>query len=205
VTNPDIGLTAHLTPRGECEGLFVESLTATEIVVRELRGGTSDVMFDYIVHGLRIGFEESSVIQEKKREAYIPSMTSVRARYEQYSELRRYSPLERFKRMRVEAGEITPIDLASAHALRDAIEEFDPAVHKVDSPGMLGKEDVPRAHQDEQPDPTEDVGSLPVESAKQAVRTAASNDEQIEELRARLEVLEATIARLSGTDEGGVR
>jgi len=129
VTNPDIGLTAHLTSRGECEGLYVESLTTSEMVVRELRGGTSDVTFNYVVYGLRIGFEESSVVQEKDEEAYIPSLRSVHERYEKAPELRRYNALERFKVMRSAVGERSPLELEAAHALRDAVEVYDPAIH----------------------------------------------------------------------------
>ena len=36
---------------------------------RELQDGTSDCVFDFFVHGLRIGFEETTVLQEKWREA----------------------------------------------------------------------------------------------------------------------------------------
>jgi len=99
VTSPDVGLTAHVTPRGQCEGLFVESLTTTDMVVRELRDGRSDVVFDYIVYGLRNGFEQVSVVQEKTREAPVPSMADHLNRYLAYPELRQYNPLERFKAM----------------------------------------------------------------------------------------------------------
>jgi len=121
VTNPDIGLTAHLTPRGDCEGLFVESLTTGELVVRELRGGKSDVAFDYIIHGLRIGFEEVSTVQEKTREARTPSMARHRAQYTKHPELRRHNALEKFRAMRRAIGAEEPLDLAGAAALRDAI------------------------------------------------------------------------------------
>jgi hypothetical protein len=131
VTNPDIGLTAHLTPRGDCEGLYVESLTTGEMVVRELRGGNSDVTFDYIVYGLRIGFEEASIVQEKEREAPIPSMKYHRDLYEQKPELRQYNALERFKAMRAATGQTGPLDLSAARALHDAIVEFDPSVHGI--------------------------------------------------------------------------
>jgi hypothetical protein len=135
VTNPDIGLTAHLTARGKCEGLYVESLTTTEMVVREQRDGVSDVVFDYIVYGLRIGFEEVSIVQDKvDEEAYIPSMASHRERYAKYPDLRRYNALERFKRMRAANGETQAVDLTAAHSLRDAIIEFDPAIHTIHRP-----------------------------------------------------------------------
>jgi hypothetical protein len=130
VTNPEIGLTAHLTPRADCKGLYVASLTTSEMVVKELQGGTSDATFDYLVYGLRIGFEEASVVQEKPREAYIPSMASHRERYNKYPELRHFNALERFKDMNVKIGMPMP-DLNVSRALRDAIHEFNPAIDKL--------------------------------------------------------------------------
>jgi hypothetical protein len=132
VTNPDIGLTAHLTPRADCKGLYVASLTTSEMVVKELQGGTSDATFDYLVYGLRIGFEEVSVVQEKIREAYIPSMANHRERYNTYPELKHFNALERFKEMNAQIGK--PFDLGASRALRDAIHEFDPAIDKLPEP-----------------------------------------------------------------------
>jgi hypothetical protein len=129
VTNPDIGLTAHLTPRGDCKGLYVASLTTSEMVVKELQGGTSDVAFDYLVYGLRIGFEEVSVVHEKPREAYIPSMAIYRELYNKYPELRHFNALERFREMYSQIGK--PVNLGASLALRDAIHEFDPAIDKL--------------------------------------------------------------------------
>lgn len=100
VTNPEVGLTAHVTPRGACEGLFVEMLSTTEMVVRELHDGRSDVVFDYIVYGLRSGFEEVSVVQEKIQEAPVPSMEEHHSRYAAYPQLRQYNALARFQAMR---------------------------------------------------------------------------------------------------------
>jgi hypothetical protein len=127
VTNPDLGLTAHVTPREECEGVFVASLTTTEMVVKELRGGTSDAVFDYIVYGLRIGFEETSIVQEKAMEAYIPSMKDYRELYRTQPHLRQYNALERFRRMYMRIGRPSS-ETGAANALRDAIHEFDPAI-----------------------------------------------------------------------------
>jgi hypothetical protein len=100
------------------------------MVVKELQGGTSDATFDYLVYGLRIGFEEASVVQEKPREAYIPSMASHRERYNKYPELRHFNALERFKDMNVKIGMPMP-DLNVSRALRDAIHEFNPAIDKL--------------------------------------------------------------------------
>jgi hypothetical protein len=133
VTNPEIGLTAHLTPRADCKGLYVASLTTSEMVVKELQGGTSDATFDYLVYGLRIGFEEASVVQEKIREAYIPSMANHRERYNKYPELRHFNALERFKLMNAQIGK--PIsEMNSSQALKDAIHEFDPAIDNLPEP-----------------------------------------------------------------------
>jgi hypothetical protein len=136
VTNPDIGLTAHITPRGDCNGMFVASLSTSEMVVKELGGGTSDAAFDYIVYGLRIGFEEISIVQEKNDESYIPSMASHRERYRMYPELRQYNALERFKRMNMDIGR-SFFETGAARALRDAIHEFDPAIDRLTGPDEM--------------------------------------------------------------------
>jgi hypothetical protein len=132
VTNPDIGLTAYLTPRGDCKGLYVASLSTSELVVKELQGGTSDVAFDFIVYGLRIGFEEVCIVREKTMESYIPSMVYHRDQYNKYPELRHFNALERFRQMYSQIGK--PFDLGSSQALRDAIHEFDPAIDKLPEP-----------------------------------------------------------------------
>jgi hypothetical protein len=130
VTNPDIGLTAHLTPRGDCLGLYVESLSTKELVVRELQNGGSDVVFDYIVYGLRIGFEEASIVQKKPEEAYIPALEYHKRMYRDDPSLRAYNALERFKAMRTATGEARPLDMSASLALRDEISVYDPATHK---------------------------------------------------------------------------
>jgi hypothetical protein len=128
VTNPDIGLTAHLVPRGDCNGLYVESVSTTELVVRELGGGKGNAAFDYVVYGLRIGFEEYSVIQEKKVESYIPSFRDHRERYARHPELRAFNAFQRFLVMESPVrGESAGADFGRARALRDAIHEYDPA------------------------------------------------------------------------------
>ena len=123
VTNPDIGLTAHLTPRGEAVPLAVQSLSTTELLVT----GPRDVAFDYIVYGLRIGFEETAPVQKKKEESWIPSMKNHRDLFTNYPDLRAYTALERFKGMEAETGSKTAFDFSASRVLRDAIHEFDPA------------------------------------------------------------------------------
>jgi hypothetical protein len=132
VTNPDIGLTAHLTPRGKPIPLAVVELSTEEMIVRAPDNAPEGLEFDYLVYGLRIGFEESSIVQEKMQEAYIPSMATHRQLYQRRPDLRGYSALERFEGMsRVADPEAAEPDLSRAHALRDAIIEFDPAVHEL--------------------------------------------------------------------------
>ncbi len=46
-----------LTPKGDCEGLYVTNETATGFQVRELRGGKSNVGFDYRIIAKRRGYE----------------------------------------------------------------------------------------------------------------------------------------------------
>jgi hypothetical protein len=132
VTNPDLGLTAHLTPHGECNGLYVASVTTEELVVRELGGGTSDLVFDYIVYGLRLGFEETSVVQPKVEEAYIPSMSDHQELYAQSPSLRRYNALERFKSIASGVRSADYVDLSRTEELVARIGRFDPAVHGID-------------------------------------------------------------------------
>jgi len=132
VTNPDIGLTVHLTPVGDPCVLYVVEKATNEITVRSRDG--SDCAFDYLVYGLRIGFEELSIVQEKEEESYIPSMADHRQLYERRPDLKTYNSLERFKGMHHAIEPKAKIDLRRAQALRDAIIEFDPAVHEVPKP-----------------------------------------------------------------------
>ena len=141
VTNPDIGLTVFLTPVGNFCDLYVVEKSTEQITVHSRDG--LDCTFDFLVYGLRIGFEETSVVQEKEREAYIPSMSSHRQRYERRPDLKTYNSLERFKGMRREANPKAELDLSRAQALRDAIIEFDPAVHELPMPA--GFEEMPAA------------------------------------------------------------
>jgi hypothetical protein len=121
VTNPDIGLTAHVTPREPCRGMYVETVGPTEMIVRELGGGTSSALFDYLVHGLRIGFEEVSIVQGKPRPATIPKMKHHEEQYLRFPELRTFDSLERFKAMEGAAGLRKEFDLGATEALKTSI------------------------------------------------------------------------------------
>ncbi|ALO15016.1 hypothetical protein L21SP5_01366 [Salinivirga cyanobacteriivorans] len=59
------GLTAQVTPAGNCNGLYVEQVSDNQLVVKELNNGTSNVAFYYEVKGVREGFEDHQVIRER--------------------------------------------------------------------------------------------------------------------------------------------
>src|SRR5215813_8707334 len=84
--NPDLGLTAQLTPRGEPVPLAVDAVSATELVVRGPRG--SDVAFDYDVMGLRIGFEAMPPVAPRKHDSVIPGSADGEKVYAAHPELR---------------------------------------------------------------------------------------------------------------------
>jgi hypothetical protein len=58
------GLTAHLTPRGTWLQLYVVELDRAQLVVREAQGLSGE--FDYLIHGLRRGYEQHEVIRGKR-------------------------------------------------------------------------------------------------------------------------------------------
>jgi len=137
VTNPDIGLTAHLTPVNGWAPLYVASKSTTELVVKSAPGYADDIAFDYIVYGLRIGFEDVTVVQKKTREARIPSMADHRKAIAEYPELAKYTALSRYARMQGSTREEVKAKMVKAAALVEKIEEFDPKVHKLEGPEDL--------------------------------------------------------------------
>jgi len=70
---------------------FASSLSASASI--------SSALMDrfYHVHGLRIGFEESSIVKEKTIESYIPAMKDHRQLYDRRPELRSFNALEHFR------------------------------------------------------------------------------------------------------------
>lgn len=63
VTN-DEGLTVQLTPRGEWLQLYLVKTSTKQIIVREASGKSGQ--FDYLVQGIRKGFENHQVIRDKE-------------------------------------------------------------------------------------------------------------------------------------------
>jgi TGF-beta propeptide len=55
--NTAIDYHVFLTPRGECEGLYVTNVTRSGFEVRELHHGSSNVAFDYRIVAKRAGYE----------------------------------------------------------------------------------------------------------------------------------------------------
>lgn len=137
VTNPDIGLTAYVTPVGAWADLYIASMTTRELLVRS-HSGAGDAVFNYLVYGLRIGFEELSIVQEKQIESFIPSMAEHRKRYALHPELRRFSAWERHAAMLQQIGAPALTDSGGAAALKAAIGEYDPTIHGPIA-GLLGQ------------------------------------------------------------------
>jgi hypothetical protein len=61
--NTGAGYHVFLTPKGDCEGLYVTDETATGFRVRELRGGKSNIAFDYRIVAKRRGYEDLRMAQ----------------------------------------------------------------------------------------------------------------------------------------------
>jgi hypothetical protein len=57
MVNTSVKYHVFLTPNGDCEGLYVSSQTAQGFEVHELRGGSSNIAFDYRIMAKRSGFE----------------------------------------------------------------------------------------------------------------------------------------------------
>ena len=76
--NTDLDYHVFLTPRGECEGLYVADLTPSGFAVRELHHGLSSVAFDYRIIAKRRNYETVRLADRtnghKKREEQIARM-----------------------------------------------------------------------------------------------------------------------------------
>ena len=57
--NGDVDYHVFITPNGECEGLYVIHKSAQGFEVHELRGGHSNIAFDYRIMARRRGFENT--------------------------------------------------------------------------------------------------------------------------------------------------
>jgi hypothetical protein len=59
------GLTVQVTPREDCNGLYVAEVTTTSIVVKELQGGTSNARFDFFINGIRTGYKDFQIVTDR--------------------------------------------------------------------------------------------------------------------------------------------
>jgi hypothetical protein len=65
--NTNVEYHVFLTPRGDCEGLYVGNQTAQGFEVHELRGGSSNIAFDYRIMAKRNGFENVRLTDVTKK------------------------------------------------------------------------------------------------------------------------------------------
>ena len=165
VTNPDVGLTATVTPRGSAVSLAIDSLSATEMVVRA-PAGTGDVSFDYTVFGLRLGFEAMPIVQPRVDDAPLPPMAAAPL---DAAKPKPDTAFARFVAMRGDTKDTTPLDLSRGLALKAAIgigKEGPPADRKHKSPPPHG---TPPSGQAESPGgPAGRTGPGPVSGAAPA-------------------------------------
>jgi hypothetical protein len=65
--NTDLDYHVFLTPRGECEGLYVTNLTPSGFEVRELHHGSSSIAFDYRIIAKRKNYETVRLADRTER------------------------------------------------------------------------------------------------------------------------------------------
>jgi hypothetical protein len=65
--NTDLDYHVFLTPRGECEGLYVTNLTPSGFEVRELHQGSSSTAFDYRIIAKRKNYETVRLVDLTRR------------------------------------------------------------------------------------------------------------------------------------------
>jgi hypothetical protein len=130
-TDPDIGLTAVVTPRRPRADLYVASVSTKELVVRSGSTSPDEVGFDYVVNGLRVGFENHPVIFESSRfpNATVPSPEAAGLRLAAMpGDSQASTPLARLSAARIRAGTRAP-ELAGARALIAGINSEEHALH----------------------------------------------------------------------------
>ena len=59
------GITVQVTPTSDTTGIYVVSKSNKQIVVKQINNGQGNATFDYLVQGVRIGYENRPVIIEK--------------------------------------------------------------------------------------------------------------------------------------------
>ena len=167
VANPDIGLTAQLTPRGISCVLHIAALTTAELLAGSGDPACGDAEFDYMVWGLRIGFEELPPVQPKQHDAPVPSMAEHRALYRTEPAMRAYAAGSRFEATAaslssgLSSSDAAPIAAhAKAADLLARIGEYDPAAHAAEVAGS-GARGIDRSIELERPPEPSAVPATP--------------------------------------------
>ncbi len=128
VANPDLGITAQLTPTGAWADLYVVSKSTEELVVRSRDPQADDVTFDYQVWALRIGFEDKAVVQPKLHEAFIPSRSPDDTIYAKHPELRSFAARQRHLAERAQVEPLAKaVETQRSRTLENAIGVYDKA------------------------------------------------------------------------------
>jgi hypothetical protein len=139
-TDPDIGLTAILTPRGGPGDLYVASVSTQELVVRSATTTGAPIEFDYLVNGLRAGFENAPVVVRNAPfpSAVVPDLAASEARLEgEPEDVRGSTPRARFSEAPGAKGTVAAspvVDLPGARALIAGINSPDHAAHALAAP-----------------------------------------------------------------------
>jgi hypothetical protein len=127
VTNPELGLTVSVTPKGAPSRLYVAETSTTELLVKTAPGDP-DVDFDYVVTGLRIGFEHANVVREKEAPEPVPELVALEEQQRRHPELGRTTPLARFEGMERASGRAPKSSYPKAQALLAQIRAADHGV-----------------------------------------------------------------------------
>lgn len=96
------GLTVQITALDESNGLFVPEKTPSRIIVQETQSGRSNARFDYLVNGLRRGYEKHEVIRENTHVQ--PTKEMSQQEYEEWLALPKNNPT---RTLLIENGTLT--------------------------------------------------------------------------------------------------
>jgi len=122
VTNPEIGLTASVTPREEPAPLYIKEIRPDTLIVG-CPDLDADVVFDWAVYGLKIGFEDVPAIQPRMEDALLPSTAPIRRMLEENPELEKTTARNRFSEQLRAAGLPVPVDFPEEQMMKTSIGE----------------------------------------------------------------------------------
>jgi hypothetical protein len=205
VTNPDVGLTAQVTPIGEPVALAVLEKGTSEILVRGPVGANTE--FDYIVWGLRIGFERAAVVQPKQRESFLLTDEELLAQYGGHAELEAKSALARFEAMDAGAPRGRAADRSRSQALASAINEGRGAYLAAQREAESAREKAlpKRPAADELPEAAVHPAVSVADASKRTVATPIRSSESIELVPAIGTIEPGDVLVLDPTVDGAVR